>query len=216
MTRDNADLLSGEIGVWVNGIAAAHNPVLGAQLATDASGRSGAELVPRDGMGPALLAAFPVGSELASAQVARDPGLGSRGQLALRLTGTMASVRSLRFDAAAGDVAVHVDRLEITLTDAHGTTVTVDGASALDGPGVRRFGPRRYAQVAGGHVVVPVSGDLAAGPHRLDVVVVFRRWPLAADDPALRTPTHLVAMQLARRVARRLPRPTRPARPPNA
>lgn len=211
MTLDNAELLGSEIGVWVEGIAAAHNPALGAQLAAAASGRPGAELVPRDGMGQALLASFPVGSELAALQVARDPGLGTRGQLALRITGPVPSARSVRFDAAPGDVAVLVDRFDITLTDGEGATVTIDGSTALDGPGIRGLGPRRYAQPAGGHVVVPLSGDLAGGPCRVDAVVVFRRWPLDADDPALRTPLPVSAMRRARRLARRVPRPGPPA-----
>ncbi len=175
---------------WIEGIAASTNPALAVQIAAAQRGLPAGELVPPSECGVSRLSAFPVDSDLADPQVAERLAMHPEGWSVLRLRAPYRSLRAIRFDAGDVDAMVQVERFDITIAPADGAATT----RSLDDLRVGDLGwvdavpcsADRYAESAGGHLVVPVDADLGSGPGDLDVIVVFRRWAIAADDPALR------------------------------
>ena len=196
---------------WIEGIAAATNPALAAQIAAARHNLPAGDLVPPSPCGVSRLSAFPIGSDLAEPQVAERLATHPDGWSVLRLRGPYESLRAIRFDA--GDVAalVQFQRFDIAIRPVDGPehTVRTDDlrAGAFEWVDARPVAADRYAEHSGGHLVVPIAAEIGAGPGDLDVIVVFRRWLIDADDPALRPDVRTVArgqVRRARRAIRRL------------
>jgi len=121
----------------------------------------------------------------------------------LRLAGPVESLRSIRFDAGEHEALVDVGHFSIGLStvdewqiperhpDLRDGDITWVGAHPLDG--------RRFAQQAGGHLLIDVSPVLAPTIRFVEVTVAFRSWRLEPGAALARAPlTHRVATQRRR------------------
>lgn len=174
---------------WIEGIAAATNPALAVQLAAEQQGLPASDLVPPSECGVSRLSAFPVDSDLADPQVAHHLAMHPEGWSVLRLRAPFRSLRAIRFDAGEVDALVQLARFDVAITPAGGATTTRSIVDVRDRSvtwvEAAPAAADRYAESARGHMVLPIEPELGTGPGDLDVIVVFRRWALSPDDPAL-------------------------------
>ena len=197
--------------VWIEGLAAVENPALAAQMAAQRAGLHAEHLAPSAVTGASRLAVFPVGSQLACLQVEQQLGVTVDGWSVLRLTGAYPSLRSVRFDAATSPALVEIARWSVRLERAGHPPVDLDVVGArgeLVLVGAWPLGERRYVETADGHAIFPIDADLGGDTGRIEVVVVFRRWSLAAGDdllvPSVRHRTTQTVERVRRAAGRRL------------
>ncbi len=177
---------------WVAGLAGALNPVLSGQLAAVQAGIPADRLAPESENGMARLAAFEIGSDLAAVQVGHVVSVAPAGWSVLRLAGRVESLRSIRFDAGEHDALVDIGHFTVALSTADGwgppiRTLHLDDdditwldAHPLDG--------RRFAQRAGGHLLIDIAPALAPTIRFVEVTAAFRSWRLDGDAALARTP----------------------------
>ncbi len=189
-----ADLSSIEMNemFWIAGAAAASSPTLAAQFAAVAGGAEPTALCPPSATGQAIVAAFPPGSDLATAQTRLVPRTGADGWMLLRLDTPTDGLRSVRVDFGDTALLAEIGDVEIVVTtDAtvdHGATVRIiDGADQLDrAVWVGRggwIGRGRCAAGPGAHLIVDIAADLAPNVSRCSVSIGYRAWPI--DDAQL-------------------------------
>ncbi|MGA1554862.1 MAG: glycosyltransferase [Ilumatobacteraceae bacterium] len=173
---------------WLEGLAAVHNPMLAAQIAAERAGVDADRLAPPTPGGRSRIAVFPVGSDLASLQVEHHPSATPAGWSTLRLTGSVDSLRSIRFDAAERAVLVEIKRWTCAVGRA-GEVTDVDLADLtsrrLSWVDAWPVAGGRFVERPGGHVIAEMPSDAVVAGSSLDVIVVFRCWNLEADDPLL-------------------------------
>ena len=177
---------------WLAGVAAASNPTLAAHLAAERAGIPADRLAPESENGIARLAAFETGSDLATIQVGGVMAVAPAGWSLLRLVGSVESLRSIRFDAGEYDALVDVGLFRIQLST----------VGALPQPG-RNLGfrdeditwvnahpldERRFAQRAGGHLLIDVAPAFALSIRSVEITVAFRCWRLDEDSELSRAP----------------------------
>ena len=177
---------------WLAGLAGAVNPVLSGQLAAVLAGVPVDRIAPESETGMARIAAFEVGSELAAVQVGHVVAVAPAGWSVLRLDGPVESLRSIRFDAGEHDALVDVDLCRITLSTTDGGRLPARDLDLLDDDitwvHAYPLDARRFAQRAGGHLLVDIAPDLAPTITAVEVTVAFRTWRLDADTDLARTP----------------------------
>jgi hypothetical protein len=204
-TARDLDLLDPSGRNWVAGIAGRVNPVLSAQLAAAQAGVALDQLAPQSDTGVARLAAFAVGSDLSELQVARWVHLAPGGWSVIRLTGSIESLRSLRFDA--GEQAALVDvghfalRLTTTRTFNEGIRRVQFGDGDLTWVDAHPLDERRFAHRRGGHLLIDIDPDVAEKVIAIDATVGFRCWRLDDDDPLATTPIARRVGDQTRRIA---------------
>ena len=214
ISRANAhdvDALRAGTAGWIEGMAATSNPALVAQLAARRAGVPIDRLLPPSPAGMTRLAAFPVGSDMATLQNAAFLRMHPDGWSVARLSGPMESLRSIRFDAGSEAALVQLERFQVEITHSNGTTLmdladVSTHATELEWVTAHPVGQRRFVYRSGGHVIVPIGAALGAGSCTIDVDVVFRRWIIDEDDAILRPPVkHRIERGLTRaqRVAKR-------------
>ncbi|MFZ9016174.1 MAG: hypothetical protein ACO23O_04185, partial [Ilumatobacteraceae bacterium] len=171
---------------WLEGLAAVHNPMLAAQIAAERAGVDADRLAPPTPGGRSRIAVFPVGSDLASLQVEHHPSATPAGWSTLRLTGSVDSLRSIRFDAAERAVLVEIKRWTCAVGRA-GEVTDVDLADLtsrrLSWVDAWPVAGGRFVERPGGHVIAEMPSDAVVAGSSLDVIVVFRGWNRAADEP---------------------------------
>ena len=177
---------------WLAGVAGAANPTLAAHLAAERAGIPADRLAPESENGMARLSAFELGSDLAAIQVGDVVAVAPAGWSVLRLVGSVESLRSIRFDAGEHDALVDVGLFSIRLSttdalplpgrevDLRDEDITWVRAHPLD--------ERRFAQRAGGHLLVDIAPAFAPTIRSVEVTAAFRSWRLDADSGLTRTP----------------------------
>lgn len=196
---------------WIAGAAAASNPALAAQFAAAAAGADPMALCPTSATGQALVAAFPPGSTLATAQTQLVPRTGADGWMLLRLDTPMDGLRSVRIDLGDAALLAEIGDVEVAVTTAAGTQAYVDGVDSLTratwvGRG-RWIGRGRCVAAPGAHLVVDIPPHLAPAVTRCSVSLGYRAWPI--DDEQLDTllpKWRAEAESIARKVRSRLTR----------
>ena len=175
---------------WLAGLAGAVNPVLAGHLAAAQAGVPLDRLAPESENGMARLAAFEIGSDLATVQVGHTVAVAPPGWSVLRLAGPVESLRSIRFDAGEHEALVDVGHFGITLSktddwrlperalDFGDADITWVDAHPLDG---QRFAQRARRPSPDRHL----SGDRSDDPIRRG-----RPWrsDRGGSSPALRSP----------------------------
>ena len=204
-TGHDLDLLDPSGRSWVAGLAGVVNPALSAQLAAAQAGVALDQLAPESETGIARLAAFEVGSDLSELQIARAVHVAPAGWSVIRLTGDVASLRSLRFDpgesAAMVEIGHFVVRLTTTRTFDEGTRHVLLGDDDLTWVDAHPLDERRFAHRRGGHLLLDIDPELAAIVRSVEVTVGFRAWRLDDDDALARTPVGRRVTDQSRRIA---------------
>jgi hypothetical protein len=186
------DLLDPSGRSWVAGLAGALNPALSGQIAAAQAGIPVDLLAPESNNGVARLAAFEVGSDLAALQVGRVVAVAPDGWSVLRLAGPVDSLRSIRFDAGEHDALVDVAHFSIRLTSTDEPTPERRHVDLTDSDITWVSGypidDRRFAQRAGGHLLIGVDSDRSSSVRYVEVTAAFRSWLLDEGDPLSKTP----------------------------
>ena len=189
---------------WLAGVAGAVNPVLSGQLAAAEAGVPLDRIAPESENGMARIAAFEIGADLAAAQVGRTVAVAPAGWSVLRLDSPIESLRSVRFDAGEHDALVDVANFSVTLRTADGWGPPTRHLDLTDDDivwvGAHPIDHRRFAQRAGGHVLIDIDPRLAPEVRSIEVVVAFRCWRLDDDSELTRTPLLRRIEQQGRRV----------------
>jgi FMN phosphatase YigB (HAD superfamily) len=197
-TARDLDLLDPSGRSWVAGLAGLVNPSLGAQLAAMQAGVALDQLAPESETGAARLSAFEVGSDLSELQIVRAVHVAPAGWSVIRLTGDVASLRSLRFDAGEHAALVEVAHFAVRLSTTHTFDAGVRqidlGDEDLTWVDAHPLDEHRFAHRRGGHLLLDIAPELAAEVRSIEVTVGFRCWRLDDDDALARTP-------IARRVS---------------
>ncbi|MDG1266900.1 MAG: glycosyltransferase [Ilumatobacter sp.] len=177
---------------WVAGLAATSNPILAAHMAAERAGIPADRLAPESENGMARIAAFETGSDLAAIQVSDVVAVAPAGWSVLRLVGSVESLRSIRFDAGEHDALVDVGLFSIHLStidalpqpgrdlDLRDKDITWVDAHPLD--------EQRFAQQAGGHLLIDIAPAFAPTIRSVEVTVAFRCWRLEGDSELSRAP----------------------------
>lgn len=204
-TARDLDLLDPSGRSWVAGLAGLVNPTLGAQLAATQAGAALDRLAPESETGAARLAAFEVGADLSELQIARVVYAAPAGWSVIRLSGDVASLRSLRFDAGehaalveVGHFAVHLETTgpfddEVRQVHLGDQDLTWVDAYPLD--------ERRFAHRPGGHLLLDIDPEIADEVCSIEVTVGFRSWLLDDDASLTRTPVARRVTDQTRRIA---------------
>jgi FMN phosphatase YigB (HAD superfamily) len=197
---------------WIAGAAAASSPALAAQFAAVAGGADPTALCPPSATGRAIVAAFPPGSPLASAQTQTVPRTGADGWMLLRLDTPMEGLRSVRIDLGDTALLAEIGDVEVVVTTTGGATSRiVDGVDQLDqAVWVGRggwIGRGRCVAAPGAHLVVDVPTDLAPRVTRCRVSIGYRAWPvddaqLASLLPRWRSELHTLRRKAGARLRR--------------
>ena len=196
---------------WIAGAAAATNPTLAAQFAAVAAGADPAALCPPSATGQAIVAAFPPGSSLASAQVQVVPRTGADGWMLLRLDTPIDGLRSVRIDLGDAALLAEIGDVEIDVATTSGVERLIDGLDDLGrctwvGRG-RWIGRGRGVAAPGAHLVVDLPPDLAGRVTRCRVSIGYRAWPIDDAQLGVLLPRWRAELEsLTRKVRTRLPR----------
>lgn len=171
---------------WVQGAA---NPVLAAETALVRGGTELDQVAAPSPTGPALLAVFRPGSELAVAQEERTPRVGRGGWMLMELNSAVEEVRSIRFDPAARPALIEIGDAHIELTTADPGTgrVVIDSAPALVAAatwvGGRSIGATKAVIASGGHSIVEIDPGSVTDVRSVKIRIAYRAWAL--DDSEL-------------------------------
>ena len=198
----DVDLIGTRHVYWLHGAAALSNPALAAQLDAVEAGVDPDEICPRSDVGAALIAVFPPGDVLATAQERRVPHRSPSGWTSMRLSTAVDRLRDVRIDLGTDALIFELGRITIRSADRRvDVLIERTGDPRLRWHGGAPTGRRTGALSAGGHLIIGF-GDVAVDGV-LDIEAAVRTLP--ADGHRRWSPVLSArAVQLARGVRGRV------------
>ncbi len=187
----DVDLIGTRHVYWLHGAAALSNAALAAQLDAIEAGIDPDEICPRSDVGPALIAVFPPGDVLATAQERRVPHRAPSGWTSMRLTTAVDRLRDVRIDIGTEPLIFELGRISVRSAD-RSVDVLVEHAvdPRLRWRGGAPTGPKTGALASGGHLTIGF-GDVSIDGV-LEIEAAVRALPAAVGSHRVGIITHRV------------------------